>query len=161
MKYPPSKGPLFNSCKFVLSWFHNLTNMDCMFLHTNFFFFQWVSNGFLESPNSILSLLCMCSIFGWFVDMNNQQRWQSVYSHLSATILAAYHGEIVFFMLNKRSVELQYIYYVLQASPKFCVLFKYVYTHYSLSCLSSLSLTHCHNFCLFCILQFLPKERGR
>ena len=88
LKYSFSKGPLSNFCKSALSCFPNLTYVTCVFLHTNFV--QWVSkDSFLESPNSVLFLLCPCSIFGWFADMNNQQCWQPVCSHLSTTILAA------------------------------------------------------------------------
>lgn len=105
LKYSPSKGLLFNFCKSALSCFPDVTYVAYVFSHTNFV--QWVSKDtFLESPNSILSPLCTCFIFGWFADMNNQQCWQSVYSHLSATILAAQHREIVFFLLNERIVEL-------------------------------------------------------
>lgn len=88
LKYYLSTGPMSNFCKSALSCFPNLTYMAYGFLHTNFV--QWVrKNSFLEFPNSILFPLCTCFIFGWFADMNNQQCWQSVYSHLSATILAA------------------------------------------------------------------------
>ena len=88
LKYSPSKGSLFNFCKSALSCFPNLTYMAYVFVHTSFI--QWVSrDSFVESPNSILPLFCTCFIFGWFADTNNQQCWQSVYSHLSTTILAA------------------------------------------------------------------------
>lgn len=88
LKYSPSKGLLFNSCKSARSCFPDVTYVAYVFSHANFV--QWVSkDSFLESPNLILSPLCTCFIFGWFADMNNQQCWQSVYSHLSATILAA------------------------------------------------------------------------
>lgn len=88
LKYSPSKGSLFNFCKSALRCFPNLTYVAYVFVHTSFI--QWVSkDSFVESPNSILPLFCTCFIFGWFANMNNQQCWQSVYSHLNTTILAA------------------------------------------------------------------------
>lgn len=36
LKYSPSKGPLFNFCKSVLSCFPNLTYVAHVFLHTDF-----------------------------------------------------------------------------------------------------------------------------
>lgn len=104
LKYSPSKGPCLACVNLFwvafLSW---LTWLVCFCMAV--LFSEWGRIVFYSPQTLSLSLFCTCSISSCFADMNNQQCWQSVYPHLSATILAASHREAVFFMPNERIVE--------------------------------------------------------